>query len=285
MGWVFTDDVGEYDAAVGSFLRADPVLHTVALTVLEQLRGGSRWSDDPVVLAWRTDASAVVAAALMTPPFPLMLVDIEPADVDDLVAALRAHNVAVPAVNGEQVAAEAFATAWTDTTGTTYAVERRERLYRLGELSAPPHPASGGARAATSDDLDLVVEWVAAFQLEALHAPMPADHQRQRTAEMVGAGRCWLWEDAEPVAMSGRNPTVSGVARVGPVYTPPMHRGRGYGTDVTAACTRDALDRGAEGVVLFTDLANPTSNAIYQTIGYRAVMDRVVLRFVGRSDA
>lgn len=79
--------------------------------------------------------------------------------------------------------------------------------------------------------------------------------------------------------MAGRNRAAAGVARVGPVYTPPEQRRQGYGAAVTAACTSDALDRGASDVVLFTDLANPTSNAIYQQIGYRPLCDHLVITF------
>ena len=64
------------------------------------------------------------------------------------------------------------------------------------------------------------------------------------------------------------------------VYTPPEHRGRGYGGAATTVVTRQALDAGRIGdVVLFTDLANPTSNALYQRLGYRPVEDRVVVEF------
>jgi predicted GNAT family acetyltransferase len=93
--------------------------------------------------------------------------------------------------------------------------------------------------------------------------------------------RLLLWddEDGAPVSLAGRTPPAAGVSRLAPVYTPPASRRRGYGEAVTASCTADALDRGAEHVVLFTDLANPTSNAIYQRIGYRPVSDRRVVRF------
>lgn len=80
-------------------------------------------------------------------------------------------------------------------------------------------------------------------------------------------------------ALAGRHATATGVARVAPVYTPPENRRCGYGAAVTAACTSDALHCGAQQVVLFTDLANPTSNAIYQRIGYRPVSDRTIVRF------
>ena len=88
-----------------------------------------------------------------------------------------------------------------------------------------------------------------------------------------------LWEaDGEPVAMAGLTRTVAGVARVSGVYTPPAHRQRGFGGAVTAAVSRQALDAGAAAVVLYTDLANPTSNALYPRLGYRPVEDRVLLQ-------
>jgi predicted GNAT family acetyltransferase len=96
-------------------------------------------------------------------------------------------------------------------------------------------------------------------------------------------GGVLLWEVAgEPVAMAGRTRVAAGMARIGPVYTPPSHRRRGYGAVVTAATSRSALDAGAEHVLLFTDLANPTSNGVYQRIGYRAVSDCLALSFAPR---
>jgi predicted GNAT family acetyltransferase len=49
---------------------------------------------------------------------------------------------------------------------------------------------------------------------------------------------------------------------------------------VTAAASRWALEAGAERVVLFTDLANPTTNRLYPRIGYRPVHDAVEVRFI-----
>jgi len=69
------------------------------------------------------------------------------------------------------------------------------------------------------------------------------------------------------------------MSRVGPVYTPPAHRARGYGSAVTAAVSQRATEAGARDVILFTDLANPTSNSIYQKIGFRPVYDSTDLEF------
>jgi RimJ/RimL family protein N-acetyltransferase len=66
---------------------------------------------------------------------------------------------------------------------------------------------------------------------------------------------------------------------VATVYTPAPLRGRGHAGAATAAVSRAALDAGAKEVLLFTDLANPTSNGLYQRLGYRAVADFAVYEF------
>jgi predicted GNAT family acetyltransferase len=97
--------------------------------------------------------------------------------------------------------------------------------------------------------------------------------------ERVGYGGMTLWEaDGVPVSMAGVTRQVAGMIRVAPVYTPPGYRRRGYAGAVTAAVTQAALDAGAGEVLLFTDLANPTSNALYQRLGYHPVEDRVIMR-------
>jgi predicted GNAT family acetyltransferase len=93
--------------------------------------------------------------------------------------------------------------------------------------------------------------------------------------------RLWLWEDGAGVvaSLAARTSAVAGVSRIAPVYTPPEHRRHGYGTAVTAACTADALARDAERVVLYTDLADPSANAMYQRIGFRPIGGRRVVQF------
>jgi predicted GNAT family acetyltransferase len=81
------------------------------------------------------------------------------------------------------------------------------------------------------------------------------------------------------VSMAGLTRQVAGTIRVGPVYTPPGLRRRGYAGAVTAAVSRAALDAGADEVLLFTDLANPTSNSLYQRLGFQPVEDRVLMSF------
>lgn len=79
--------------------------------------------------------------------------------------------------------------------------------------------------------------------------------------------------------MAGFRRPGAGVARIGPVYTPPGQRRHGYAAAATAAVTRAVLDTGVAGVVLFTDLASPAAVALYPRLGYQPVADRIMLGF------
>jgi hypothetical protein len=90
-----------------------------------------------------------------------------------------------------------------------------------------------------------------------------------------------IWDDGQAVSMAGFGGRTPNGIRIGPVYTPPELRGRGYASALTAALTQRLLDEGRQFCFLFTDLANPTSNSIYQRIGYRPVSDVDLWRFSG----
>ncbi|MGA8015710.1 MAG: GNAT family N-acetyltransferase [Candidatus Dormiibacterota bacterium] len=114
----------------------------------------------------------------------------------------------------------------------------------------------------------MVTRWLDQFHPEA-NPGRPGEPVASVVERRLAARQLWLWwEGATPVALAGRSATASGIALVGPVYTPPEHRRHGFGAAVTAVATQAALDAGATHVVLYTDLANPTSNSIYQAVGY-----------------
>jgi predicted GNAT family acetyltransferase len=166
--------------------------------------------------------------------------------------------------------------AWAAVTGGSGTAQQRSRLYRLGEL-VPPDPAPlGSARQAVAADRDLLIAWHEAFADETRSAARA--NSARTVADRLSHGGLLLWEAGrEPVAMAGLTRIEGGVARVAGVYTVAAHRKRGYGGAITTAATQAALDGSATGVVLFTDLANPTSNALYLRLGYRPVEDRVLL--------
>ena len=148
------------------------------------------------------------------------------------------------------------------------------RLYRLAELTPPDPAPPGRARLATAADRDRLTAWYAAFEEE---VGEPSNDPGRAIDDRMGYDGLMVWEvDGVPVSMAGRTRPAAGMLRVGPVFTPADLRGRGYAGAVTAAVSRAAQDL-VDEVLLFTDMANPTSNAIYQRLGYRPVADRLVI--------
>jgi ribosomal protein S18 acetylase RimI-like enzyme len=278
MAWTLTRDLDEFCAAAGDQLRAEPVLHNLPLTVLDSLRksGPARYGDDAPVYGWHETADGQFDGAfLQTPPFPVLVARLQAGSAADLITRLCAVTGPPAAINLPRQDAADFGAAWAQATGGSATTANRSRLFRLERL-VPPAPAPpGAARVAGPGDRELLIEWHQAFGQE---AGVRDDPYRTVDDRLSHAG-LRLWESGGlPIAMAGSTRQVAGVARIAGVYTVPAHRQHGYGGAVTVAASQAALDAGASAVVLFTDVANPTSNALYHRLGYRPVADRVVLR-------
>ncbi|MEV0369046.1 GNAT family N-acetyltransferase [Streptomyces sp. NPDC050636] len=282
MAWTTTQDLDAFEAAAGTFLRARPTDHTVLLSVTASLRelGADAYGADAPWFGWWQRGgreTAVEAALVWTPPRTVLLSPTPHEAAAELVDELARQRLTIPGVNAVRAAAEAVAAAWRRRHGGTVQTAERHRLYRLGVLTPPTPAPPGVARGATTADRDLLLAWFAAFAAE-VGDPPPRD--ARAVDDRIAHGRCTLWEvDGRPVSMAGVTRTLCGTARVAPVYTPPDLRGRGYAGAVATAVSRAAQESGAAGLLLFTDLANPTSNALYQRLGYRPVEDHLVLEF------
>lgn len=251
------------------FLVADPFSPSVIATVTTRIASGALAnSSDNAWLTVEEDDSRVVGLAMHTPPHNMFLSRMSEDAAFALAREVAKSGRNPSGVNGAVGSTKAFARAWEETTDHPSTVIRETRMYRLMELRMPE--AVGQAdRAWPSQDLGLVTNWLAAFHDEAQpHAP--GDDWAAVAQRRMNGGEIHLWRvDGVPVAVAGVSRAVAGVARVGPVYTPQTSRGNGYGSSVTAAATSAALTEGAQHVVLYTDLANPISNSIYQNIGYQ----------------
>jgi RimJ/RimL family protein N-acetyltransferase len=280
MTWALTENLDEYLVVAGDHLRSDPVRNTIPLTAAQTLRvrGPEAFGRvRPLFGWWRADGGEITPALLHTPPYPILVTELPERSAGPLAEALIARRRDVPGVNASDGDAAAFAAAWSALTGAHARVFLRSRLYRLGRLR-PPAPPDGAARPATDADRELMASWFAAFSEEI--GDDVGREQDEIIDDRLSHRGLTLWESGgRAVALAGVNRPVAGTVRVGPVYTPPEHRRAGYGGAVTAAVSRDALDSGAENVVLFTDQANPTSNALYQRLGFVPVEERVVLHF------
>jgi predicted GNAT family acetyltransferase len=215
----------------------------------------------------------VVAAALQTPPHSLVLSQL---DEPRWIAALASDVLGedLPGLLGSPAAARMLADRWTERTGRAAQRVMQERILRLDRVT-PPRTVPGRCRDAEERDRALLAAWFAAFTAEAFTAGPPSDAVEQADRFLRRAGRfAYLWEDAgEVVSLAGAGGFTPRGIRIGPVYTPPHLRGRGYASNLVAAVSQHQLDAGRNFCFLFTDLANPTSNAIYQAIGYAPVVD------------
>jgi FR47-like protein len=280
MSWFMTADVGEFLAEAGEFLRAEPARNSVMLTVTaDLLAAGAEAGDGGTLFGWWRPGPEPPGAAFMhTPGFPVMLSGMSETAAAALARDLATAGHGVPGVNASQETAAALTAAWRDRTGDAVVVRRRMRLFRLARLLPLVPGPEGNARLAAGTDQDLLAEWFGAFGREV--DDDPAHDHCADVDKRLGYGGITIWEaGGAPVSVACLTRAVGGMARVGPVYTPPALRGRGYAGGATVAVSQAALDAGVAEVVLYTDLANPTSNALYERLGYRAVEDRVVLAF------
>jgi GNAT superfamily N-acetyltransferase len=269
------ESVDEFRRIAEPLYRRDPIAHTIELTLLA---AGGFPDDSFLMTLW--DGGAAGGAALQTPPYPLVCNGIPQSEIDSVAANLVVLRPDLEGVRGTRNTAVAFADAWHAITGREPTIGTEERLYRLGMLKAPAGVA-GARRDANRDDRDLLVEWVQGFFDDAFgQLQNDGGAEFVHNANRVGH-RFVLWEsDGTPVSMAMLRVPAAGVSRIGPVFTSRDERGHGYGSAVTAAAAQLAHRSGTPDVVLFADLANPTSNAIYQRIGFQAVADSVRIDFI-----
>ncbi len=280
-GWHLTEDLDGFLARAGDFLRSRPVLHTVPLTVTEALRtrGADAYGAEAPIFGSLERAGEVRAAFFRTPPRRLTLTPLTLEEADSLAAHLADLGHPLPGVNADHDTATSFAEAWQRHTGAIPALHERERLYRLGTLTPPEPFPEGRGRIAGEEDRERLMLWHREFVTDIGGTPSADNGSWADTR--IADERVMLWEtpDGTPVSMAGRTPMVAGQIRVAPVYTPAHLRGRGYAGAATVEASRAALAAGAAEVLLFADLANPTSNGLYQRIGYRPVADFAVYDF------
>lgn len=280
-GWHLTEDVDDFLARAGEFLRSRPALHTTPLTVTEKLRtlGAAAYGARFPVFGRLERAGKVHATFHRFPSRGLSVTSLTPEQADTLAAHLVALGHSLPSVTADHSTATAFAEAWQRHTGATPTLGVRLHLYRLGTLTPPEPVPAGQGRLVGEQDHEHLMRWCREFAADVGEVVSidAASWAGTRFAEK----RYSFWEtpDGTPVSMAGVNPMVAGQVRVDPVYTPAHLRGRGYAGAVTVEVSRAALAAGATEVVLFTNAANTTSNALYQRIGYLPITDFAVYDF------
>ena len=225
----------------------------------------------------------ILLTAVMTPPHNIAIYatdnKTDPAALSCLVDGLA--DKPIPGVIAEKELALCFAKAYTASKGMTYETAMDQRIYELTSVN-PEIPQIGDIRLVEERDMHFFPYWLEAFHssgnVENASMPFPqrADHYHYR----ISTKKVYILEDnGMPVSMAGFPRDIQTVRGIGLVYTPPYFRGKGYASSIVAKISQMALDSGFTKCVLYTDLANPTSNSIYQKIGYRPICDSLMLKF------
>ena len=268
---------GDFLATAQPALEENEAANNLMLGVCLRLQQHPERIKHPPFLATVGDEAGLILAAMMTPPHKLVLYAAR-TDFADALDALAHHLIASawtpPGVHAAPDLAEAFAQCWARHVNVSFVHGTRERVYELRQV-IPPSPASGALRLATTADAALAAQWARAFTAEALpDETLPPDEARELIDTRLTDRTLYVWDDdGQVVSMAGvSRPTRHGIT-IGLVYTPPAFRKRGYASACVAALSQRMLASGYDFCALYTDLSNPTSNHIYQAIGYRPVCD------------
>lgn len=273
-------EAASFLAKAQSALERQECVHGLMLGICLRLVREPNAYGSQAYLATVESASGLRVAAVMTPPYKLQIYAEDDHETTGLVLvadALWQGKWPVPGVMAREATAEAFSSIWCHRTGASSCPGMRQGIYELRQVIHPKYP-SGGFRQAGLEDMELIRQWASGF-----HEDIFGKEHTERTIksgeEAVKNGHLFLWVDGEPKSMAARTrPTPHGEA-MSFVYTPPSQRRKGYATAVVARLSQKILGDGRQFCTLYTDLANLTSNSIYQKIGYRKITDVVDIHF------
>jgi predicted GNAT family acetyltransferase len=271
------DDPAAFLEIASPLLIADEARHNLMFGILATLRDHPSFY--PQYGLWLTHGAATIqGAAIRTPPHNLVLARHRQSAA--LEALANGIDDVLPGVVGALPEADTFAAFWSERTGTTPVTHRAQGVFQLDRVERVTG-VPGRMRDAGAADRPVVIGWWQAFAEEALGETATEGSVAREIDHRFDAGAAGiaLWDDRKPVSFAAYgNPTPNGI-RIGPVYTPPEHRGRGYASALVAELSERLLAK-RRFCFLFTDLANPTSNRIYERIGYRRVCEAAEIRFL-----
>jgi uncharacterized protein len=264
---------------VGEELYSRETINNLILGVCERLVNDPESYTNPFFAAIKDEGGNILLSAVMTPPHNMILAGCQDFDkgLSTLIAYLQESPLNLPGVIGPAHISENFVKQWEHMTSETGEIKIHQRVYELRSVRMPPLP-EGHFRVAFIRDSPLISEWLQAFSEEALGEDTGPTSTRAK--EMIADGKIFVWEKAgEIVSMAMKARPIAHAITISGVYTPPEVRRNGYATALVARLSQHLLDSGYQFINLFTDLGNPTSNKIYQNIGYHPVGDFRMYKF------
>ena len=278
---------------VRAFLaRAEPWLlraeqrYGLLLGIANQvLRGAHRYrqpiywatiEDDSAAAGATAADAALIGCAFRTPPHQVGVTELPEDAIEPLVTSLRETYLNLSGVAGPEPTATAFADAWTARFGGKWWLEQRQRLHSLTRVTFPSTPAAGALRPALPPDVPVARAWMAGFIRDTRARHVGADAAER----LIEERRLHIWVDGEPRCMLSAVRDTPNTAGIGAVYTPPPFRKRGYASTAVATLSRQLLESGRRSCFLYTDLANPVSNAVYARAGFEPIDDVVEIKIL-----
>lgn len=259
-----------FNDAVLPFLRQREAENNIPLGILGPLAARLGTSlpeqDTPLLCAVEND-DEVVGVALQTPPHALNVTRMPQEALEALADALATIRPNLFGAVGPREVVAAFYECWSRRTGATITRNKDLWLYELGTLRAAS-VAGGYAAFATEEDFELCVQWRSDFSNE---LGLPLGNPESDTRDRIAQRNLLLWKADETVAMAGARAITPTAARIGPVYTPPDARRKGYASGVVHALSKHLLDTGRTSCFLFTDADNTGANDVYIKLGYRKI--------------
>ncbi|MCJ8280649.1 MAG: GNAT family N-acetyltransferase [Rivularia sp. ALOHA_DT_140] len=272
------EDANLFYQKVEDYLLKDEVLHNLLLGATKNLINYPQRCKMKPYLAIVEQDENIIAVAMMTIPYNLLLSQAKSSKAIDIILQdLQQKYESLTNVNAPVIESEVFAKKWCLSTGQSYQL-RALRIFKLERVEFPSQ-VKGNLRLATENDKKLLISWHGAFNLEALGKQRNDLYSESCVDRILQKNTAYLWNSEIPVSIACSTRSTRNGIGINMVYTPPEYRKRGYAGACVAALSQILLDKGYKFCFLFTDLSNPTSNKIYQKIGYQPVADWNNYRF------
>jgi uncharacterized protein len=270
------NDIQTYKNEVIPLLEQDEIINNLALGLLLAVK-----DEQPMVMATVTKENKMVMALFQTHQKQIILSKAAEFTVDEIqqLAVLLDEKLAdIPGFIGEKDLTSQLAKEITNLRKRVPYIQMNQRLYCLNKIEKQP-AENGKLIRMEFVNLPLVKEWVYQFCID-INEPMSRKDAETKAKDLIERGRVYGWDiDGDIVSMANASrPTKTNIT-VNFVFTPLSERKKGYASSCVSAITQLMLNSGYKTTSLYTDLDNPTSNKIYMEIGYKPLIDSIVIHF------
>lgn len=255
-----------------AFLEVQEAANNLILGLAFGMKKG-KYSMDGSLLFSILDGKRTLFSALQTPGRNLTIFGEEQAiglAVSWLLPYCKEKRHTIPGIIGPKGLVSSFAQSWQSQTHMPWKLHLNQRVFQIDQVADITY-ASGRFRQAQAKDQDTIAAWLIDFHLEAIQDDIRGS-ELSKAQKMINSKRLFVWEDQEIVSMAASTRATRHGITINAVFTPVPFRKKGYASSCVASLSQHQLDQGYQFCSLFTDAANPTSNKIYQNMGYYEVV-------------